>query len=572
MSKQTPSAHEIKAQLELILGDPTFSASDRLKQFFRFIVEETLVGHAGELKAYTIATSVFGRNKNFDPLLDPVVRVEAAKLRNKLMEYYFSKNANGQSCGTVRISVPKGSYVPTFSYLENMSAGSYAPASEHLEELEAKNDHLPNGNEFRDTEQNSGQKASANPDFLPNAPDSRTLSQLAVAVLPFVNLSRGTEKDYFINGLADEITVALTRFGDMTIVNSYSTRNINLSTTSLKEVGKALGVRFILHGSLQFCDEHIRVIAELTDAETGSNIWAERFEGVVSAPELFAIQDSIAEQVVSRIGDSFGSIRRKLLAETSNKRTTDLEVYEALLRYHHWLPTFNPLLFTQARQALEKAVERDPAYPVALAMLADLYASDYQLGYDTVPDALDKAQEFSMRAIALDASSQTAHWALALTFFLRRNKTQFAQAIAKVVPLNPANSYMLVATGLLVGMALDIEDGMALMSRALQLNPCSPGWYRIVPYFKHYRAGNYEAALNEALLINTLDCYWDPMLRAAAYGQLGRKKEAQTALAELLKIQPDFEANHQGLLLSLTFSEDCAEELEEGLRKAGLAI
>lgn len=566
MSKQTPSAHETKAQLELILGDPVFTASERLKQFFRFIVEETLAGHAGELKAYTIATSVFGRSKDFDPLLDPVVRVEAAKLRNKLMEYYFCKGAHGQDCGAVRISVPKGSYVPTFSYLER---------------AEAKSDHSAAGAEpINDAEQHSSQTANDNNNALPNASDlketkdktSASLSQLAVAVLPFVNLSPGGEKDYFINGLADEITVALTRFGDMTIVNSYSTRNINLSTTSLQEVGKTLGVRFILHGSLQFCDEHIRVIAELTDAETGSNIWAERFEGVVSAPKLFAIQDSIAQQVVSRIGDSFGSIRRKLLAESSNKHTTDLEVYEALLRYHHWLPTFNPLLFTQARQALEKAVERDPAYPVALAMLADLYASDYQLGYDTVPDALDKAQEFSMRALALDASSQTANWALALTFFLRRNKAQFAQAIAKVVPLNPANSYMLVATGLLVGMALDIEEGMALMNKALQLNPCSPGWYRIVPYFKYYRAGNYEAALNEALLINTLDCYWDPMLRAAAYGQLGRKEEAQTALAELLKIQPDFRENHRGLLLSLTFSEDYAIELEDGLRKAGLAI
>lgn len=207
-----------------------------------------------------------------------------------------------------------------------------------------------------------------------------------------------------------------------------------------------------------------------------------------------------------------------------------------------------------------------------VATLADLYASDYQLGYNTVPDALDKAQEFALRAIAMDGSSQTAYWALALNFFLRRNRPQFEKAIVQVVPLNPANSYMILATGLLVGLAGNFDEGISLIQRSHELNPCSPGWGKIVEYFKHYLAGDFEAALNDSLLINTPDCFWEPMLRAAAFGQLERCDEAGNALDKLLAIQPDFETNPVRYIGTLAFSAEAAEALSQGLNKAGLTV
>ena len=583
MATGSISEQEVREQLELILGDASFHASSRLKNFFRFIVEETLAGNAGQLKAYTIATTVFGRGKNFDSLYDPVVRVETAKLRNRLMEYYFSAS----SPGAIRIEVPKGGYVPAFSRhdvrepsnslakKEDNSAQNLGPESEHKLEYaapEATSTHAlepPLHSSFSDSSSSSTQSSSQ---ISEKARKTAPYAQISLALLPFINLSPSNADDNFISGLTDEITLALTRFEDMSIVSSYSTRNLNPAQENIYSLAEKLGVRFMLHGSVQCNNNIVRVRVELADAHTGSNIWAERFDAKVDNKEMFSIQEEIAQCLVSRIGDSFGSIRRKLMHEVSTRQSNGLELYETLLSYHHWMPTFDPNLFKEAKQALEKTLEQDPNDPVVVAALADLYASDYQLGYNTVPDALNKAQEFALRAIAMDGTSQTAYWALALVFFLRRNRSQFEKTIKQVVPLNPANSYMLVATGLLIGLADNVEGGLALMERAMELNPASPSWILIVSYWQHYKSGNFEAALNDALLVNTPDCFWDPMLRAAVYGQLGYGDEAEKAVAELLAIQPDFVQNYKRYVHALAFSDKSAAELEDGLKKAGLRL
>ena len=573
MCPENISEHEIRTQLELILNDSNFNGSSRLKKFFRFIVEETLAGNAGQLKAYTIATTIFDRGKNFDPLHDPVVRVESAKLRNRLMEYYFSAS----SPGNIRIEVPKGGYVPTFTRIDlGQPAAKFLDTEDSSTSLGSVATY---GAEYKaDYALGVAHTHFAQPTSLSaslpqeSSRKSASSSQISVALLPFINLSGSKVEASFINGLADEITLALTRFEDLAIVSSYTTRNLNPAHESLYGLAQKLDVRFILHGSVQFNNNIIRVRAELADAHTGSNIWADRFDAKVDTRGMFSTQEKFAERLVSRIGDSFGSIRRKLMHEVSIKQPGDLLLYETMLSYHHWMSTFNPELFKEAKRALEQAILQDPNDSVLVAALADLYASDYQLGYNTVPDALNKAQEFALRAIALDGTCQTAHWALALTFFLRRNRVQFEKAIKQVVPLNPANSYMLVATGLLIGLAGNFEQGLALMERAMELNPASPGWMLIVSYFKHYQAGNFEAALNEALLINTPGCFWDPMLRAAALGQLGCELEAKQAVAELLAIQPDFVQNYKRYVHTLAFSSESAANLEAGLEKTGIVL
>lgn len=538
MSAQAPQNQEILNQLESILADPGFSASPRLKEFFRFIVEETVAGNAGQLKAYTIATTVFGRGPDFDPLHDPVVRIETAKLRSRLLEYYVDT----PNPGPIRIEVPKGGYIPTFSRIS-------APSMD-MEETNA----VPE------------------PEKQPE-PTSRTQpTKITVAVLPLINLSDDPGAHMFNEGLCNEITLALTRFEDLSIVSSYTTRQLSLKEESLVSIAQRLGVRFILHGSVQMYNNLVRLYAELADAATGTNIWAERFDLQIDDRDLFILQEEIAQRLVSRIGDSFGSIRRKLSFELVTRRDDNLKFYETMLSYHNWMPSFDRNLFMQAKEDLERLIITDSHNPAVVATLADLYASDYQLGYNTVPDALDKAQEFALRAIAMDGSSQTAYWALALNFFLRRNRPQFEKAIVQVVPLNPANSYMILATGLLVGLAGNFDEGISLIQRSHELNPCSPGWGKIVEYFKHYLAGDFEAALNDSLLINTPDCFWEPMLRAAAFGQLERCGEAGNALDKLLSIQPDFKTNPVRYIGTLAFSAEAAEALSQGLNKAGLTV
>lgn len=532
----------IKEQLGNMINDRLFNASPRLKKYLCYLVNQTLAGNTHQLKAYTIGTEFFERGADFDPLHDPVVRMETAKLRNRLMEYYFS----APSPGKVRIDIPKGGYLPTFAWFDGPGRSS------------EKTEEMPGREDIKDACGDSGGKASS-----PGP-------QISIAALPFINLSPDQLSGSFIEGLANEIIVGLTRFDELSVASSCTVRNINRTQNPTFKLPEQLGVRFILHGSAQRHNDLIRVTAELADMESGSNIWAERVESRINDEDFLSVQDEIAHRLVSRIGDSFGSIRRKLRHEVGAKEPEDLEFYELMLSYHQWVPTFDPDLFMQARQALELLYEREPNNAVVAASLADLYGSDYQMAYDTVTDAIKKCQEFALHAIALDGSSQTAYWALALHFFLQRNEAQFKQAIAKVIPLNPANSHMMMATGFLVGLSGDLDEGLDLMDRALQLNPAAPCWYRIVPYFKHYLEGNYEAALNMALFLNTPSCFWDPMLRAAAYGQLGKRTEGDRALYDLHEILPDFSARPMRYIHGIALKVDTANHIKEGLIKAGL--
>ena len=529
------SPEAINEQLLRILSSEDFQASDRLKRLLEFLVAEALAGRGEDLKAYTIALAVFGRDSSFDPQVDPTVRVEAGKLRSRLERYYYINQAD-----PIRIDVPKGRYIPSFTCNDDIAAVEESRAAE----VEARSI-APRGGEA-----------------VPNTP--------SVAVLPFVNIGNNIEIEFFAEGLTEEITVSLTRFEDLIIANSYTSRQFKALPQDISEIARILGVRFVLHGSVQISGSSLRVFATLTDAATGSNLWAEKFEGHLAASELFGIQDEITEHVVARLADSYGFIKRTLLKESNVKRTDELEVYDGVLRYGQWASSFNPQLFTLARAALEKAIAVEPDYALPVAMLSDMYSSDYQQGYNQVDKPLENAVRLANRALALDVNCQMAYWALAQYYFLQRDLSQFQLVVQKVLPLNPVNPYMNVSVGLLTAMAGEPEKGLELMRKAVQLNPYSPRWCHIVPYMIEYERGNYEGALAEALQLNISTCFWDPMLRAAAYGKLGRKEEGRAALKELLSVQAAFAEQRLRFMRALLFSDEAVDLITEGLVAAGL--
>lgn len=530
MAKTDSSRKAIQEQLRRIISSDDFQASDRLKRLLEFLVSETLAGRGDALKAYTIALAVFDRDESFDAQTDPTVRVEAGKLRSKLERYYYLNPDD-----PVRIEVPKGRYLTTFTFPARAEIPRAGPDKPDSPRLGGKTRHTP-----------------------------------SIAVLPFANIGHNIEIEFFSEGLTEEITVSLTRFDDLIVANSYTSRQLAAAGLDIAEIAAQLGVSFLLHGSVQLNNNIIRVFATLTDAVSGSNLWAEKFQGHLAATELFAIQDEITQHVVARIADSYGFIKRTLLKESHSRRPGDLKIYDAILLYGQWAASFNPDLFCSAKTALERASEIDPDEALPVAMLSDMCSSDYQHGYNKVANPLESAVRLANRALALDANCQTAYWALAQYYFLKRDLKQFKYFAGKVLPLNPVNPYMNVSVGLLTAMAGDMAGGMELMKKAIQLNPYSPRWYRIVPYMIHYKKGEYEAALGEALQLNIPGCFWDPMLRAAAFGKLGRRDEARAALGDLLKVQPAFKKKRFNFMQAMLFSEESVAEIHAGLLAAGL--
>lgn len=551
MPSQALNAKAVTAQLERILSSSDFNASRRLKNFLRFVVMETLKGNAGQIKAYTIAVTVFGRTNSFDPQTDPVVRIEAGKLRSKLEHFYYARAGKE----AIRIDIPKGGYIPTFEVL---------PQGAGAQKLEDGSEARGGGKGFNPAGTSNFQMGFEAEEYL----------GASIAVLPFVNLSRDGRMDSFIDGLAEEITGGLTRFEDLRAASSYSARQFKEQTSvSVCDIADALSVRFILHGTIQADGDTVRVCAALTHAETGANIWAQRFDGNSAALSLFSIQEDITQKVVAQLGDSFGPIHRSLLKEFQQRDgAVEPAPAKAALCYKRWVAGMERELFNEARSVLEKAAAAQPDSASTLAMLAHIYASDYRLGFNGVPEALGRALETAKRAQRLDINCQGAYFSEALVHYLLRDREQFRRSIEQVLPLNPFNPFMTVSVGMLLGLSGQIARAVDMVERSVRLSPYSPCWHHIIPFMDYYIKEEYELALNEALQINTPGCFWDPLLRAAAYGQLGRRGEVREAYAELLRVQPKFVENQEKLLQGLFFSDPMLKKVLGGLKAAGLLV
>ncbi|MDH3676219.1 MAG: hypothetical protein OES12_12055, partial [Anaerolineae bacterium] len=263
---------------------------------------------------------------------------------------------------------------------------------------------------------------------------------------------------------------------------------------------------------------------------------------------------------------------RTLAKEVISHHDESMSDYEAVLRFHHHVRTLTEESLTEAVAALEEMVQRDPNHDLATALLADLVGAPYFMGYVDDTSSLERAETLARKALALNPNSQPAHFALAQIHYVRFHQAPCVAEIEQVLKLNPNNAnYLAISALFLMGMGQG-EQGQALMQKAMRLNPHHPGWYHFVPFLNYYRQGEYEAALFEAKRFNTPEYFWDPLIRAAVLGQLGRRAEARKAVDVLLVLVSDFEPRGRSLIQRMVFLGEHVEMLLDGLRKAGLEI
>jgi len=337
-----------------------------------------------------------------------------------------------------------------------------------------------------------------------------------------------------------------------------------------KEVGRALGVRFLLAGSVRRDSKTVKVTIRLLDTSTGVQVWGENYKRGLTAADLIAMQEAIARRVIGAIADQYGLISRTLSAESRKKPPADLKAYDAILRFYHYETLLTPESFKEALAALERAVEIDPEYGLAWAMLAHLHADNYALGFCEMEAPLEKALTFAQKAVALAPENQFARDALTLVYFHRGDKKLFLQNVEQTLSLNPNAPYVVGVAGWHMALYGEWDRGLTLLEKGMKLNPYHPSWFHLAPYMDYYRRGEYENAFAKALQFNYPDLYLDPMIRAAALGQMGREHEARTAVGELLKLLPDFVTRGRRMISRYVKVNDLVDKIIEGLRKAGL--
>jgi adenylate cyclase len=319
-----------------------------------------------------------------------------------------------------------------------------------------------------------------------------------VAVLPFTNLSEDPKQEYFSDGLTDEIITGLSRFKDLFVIARNSTFRYKGQAVDVRQLNRELGARYVLEGSVQRAESTLRVTVQLLDAKDGTHLWAETYDRELSASNIFSVQDEITEQVVATTAGISGVISRARFAEVKETPTESLDAYECVLQaFAYSRDRFNAPEHARLRDALERAVKSDPGYADAWACLSFIYLDEYRWKYNPRPNPLDRALDAARRAVGSDRAYQWAHSALAQVYFSRQELDAFFAEAERAIALNPNDVVTLAVLGGDLHYAGD-ERGIALVRKAMKLDPFHPTWFHFPIAHYHFERSEYEEALAAA--------------------------------------------------------------------------
>jgi TolB-like protein/tRNA A-37 threonylcarbamoyl transferase component Bud32/tetratricopeptide (TPR) repeat protein len=431
-------------------------------------------------------------------------------------------------------------------------------------------------NEFRDLARTSSRMALApssttRPQALADSGAARAEEGFWVAALPFKYVGANAELAALAEGITDDIVTGLSRFSYLKVIARSSTLRYAHGEADVRVIGRELGARYVMEGSLRQAGTKLRLAVQLADASSGAHLWAETYDRTFRPDEIFTLQDDLVPRIVSTVADTYGVLPRSMSEAVRNRDPEQLTPYESVLRSFAHFPRLSAEEHAAARAGLERAVQQSPGYADGWAMLSMLYREEYTHGFNTGPDPVGRAFAAARRAVEAAPSNHLAYHALASAQFFRRELQAFRNSAERAIALNPMDAFTAAYLGLLVAYAGDWERGCDLVERARGLNPHHPGWYWFASFFDAYRKGDYRAALDSALKVNMPGFWRTNLALATVYGQLGERQAARNAVRELRALRPDFPTVAREEL-GKWWDPELVGHLIDGLRKAGLEI
>ena len=400
---------------------------------------------------------------------------------------------------------------------------------------------------------------------------SRAREGFWVAVLPIEYSGANADLAAFAEGLTEDIVTGLSRFSYLRVIARSSASRQARATVDVRTVGKELGARYVMEGSLRQAGARLRLAVQLIDAGSGAHLWAETFDRTFHPEELFALQDEIAARIVSTCADTYGVLPHTMSEALRSRDPETLTPYEAVLRSFAHFPRLSAQEHAAARAGLEHAVQQAPGYADGWAMLSMIYREEYTHQFNLRPDPIGRALTAARRAVEAAPSNHLAFHALASAQFFQREFQAFRNSAERAMALNPMDGFTAAYLGFLIAYSGDWEHGCAVVERARCLNPHHPGWYWFPSVFDAYRRGDYRGALNFALKVNMPGFWRTNFALAIAYGQLGETEAAGHAVRDLLAVRSDF-AMAAREELKKWWDAEFVEHLMDGLRKAGLEV
>lgn len=456
----------IREQLSRILSSPQFALSDRRQRFLRYLLEETLAGHGKQLKGYTVGVEILGKPPSFDPNIDPAVRIEAGRLRDKLREFYEDAGRDDP----VHIELPKGSY----ALQVQVRAGAPAPEVGHSAAV--------SGIDCEPLQRLGAHTA-------PRPPQEAEVPSLAV--LPFVNMSREPDQEYFADGLTDNLITDLSKISGLFVISRHTSFAYKATQKSLAEIAQAVGVRYLVEGSVRRSREYIRVSANLVDPLSDHCLWAERYDR--DASDVFTVQDDLSRSIVEALKVRLTPLEADRLGYMG---TGSAEAHDAILRglEHFW--EYTKASCTAARKHFQRAVESDPQYPAAHAWLARTHLFEFSMNWAADPEAaLAMGLEHARRATELDDLLPFAHAILGWALLWSGDAKGAQSAGHRACALDPNNADALLFLSITLAVTDRAEDGLRCIEKGLRLNPHPSSFYFYALGLCYEMLGRYEEAI-----------------------------------------------------------------------------
>ncbi|MEN3349533.1 MAG: hypothetical protein V7632_3168 [Bradyrhizobium sp.] len=392
----------------------------------------------------------------------------------------------------------------------------------------------------------------------------------SIAVLPFTNMSGDPEQDYFADGIAEDITTALARCSRLTVIARNSAFTYKGKAVDIRQVGRELGVFYVLEGSVRRGGDRLRITGQLIDAVSGAHLWADRFDG--AADDVFDLQDRITESVVGAIEPTLH------VAEAERRRAAPpdrLDAYDLLLRAYSLRYEFTPESMAAAIDCLDQALALDGAYAPALAASAYCHAMRHVQGWLVPNDAYrERAVAQAWRAVEIAPSDAQVLWMAAFAIWNMADEIEPARELfERSLSINPNSAMALVLGGWIEAMRGNQAAGRAMIERAQRLNPRDPrGWFASAALaICAVLDGNFPDAVSwadKALAQNRRFAVALRVLIVALVKTGDRERATQTA-RELLKVDPDFTVS--GFLSRIPFPvEAMSRTYVETLKAAGV--
>ena len=508
----------VEHQLAQILASPHFKSAKQMQNFLQYVVRKTLVGKGKTLKQYTIAVEALGYPIDFDSDINPVVRIKAGRVRERLTKYYENEGEND----ALVITIPKGNYTPVFER---------KPRTEKPSQVKDGHSIPPK-----------------------------------LAVLCYSDETQDNESNRLLFQVTD--AMELSHFLFVSLVVSIPHADKKMARNASIDIYERYQADYMLVFYIQqLPKERHKLLVRLMDVPDETVLWSKSYE--LKDDEPFDEQHAIIANITAVVADiQQGVLQRHWARKLLEDEETIPDYYKPQAYYRYYSDDLSRVAFSKAVAICKEQLGKYPNDILSLMIYADYCRRDYVYGYNIIESPLEIGKECAQKAIHLQANSHEAHFVLGQILFCLNERQQCLSEFNLARDIYQYNAVIEYGIGFHFCLLGEWEKGSEIANEVMSRSFTYPNWFNLTPFLYAYLQEDYEEALSFALKIDTPHILHAPMSRCVSYSQLGQKEQAQRELKELLIRYPDFMENGKQILNRFFGSEEIADKLWEGIEKA----